>query len=119
MQARQLYRQLATLPRRALAHWPLGLMIFLLILPSTLPSNSVFRLVANQSEESCPLTQSEERSEEAREETGRWELVDRSPPASHAAVLRSRRLPASFFRPFSTRAAEQLAQNGCGATLRC
>ena len=120
MQAFQLYRCLLALPRLVGADCgPACLMILLLAIPTTLASTSVSRMLASESEESCPLTEAEEIRDEARPETDGWKLVDRSPAAPCAAILRDRGSPTALCRPSSTRAAEQLAQNGCGASLRC
>jgi hypothetical protein len=94
-------------------------MVLLLIAPTTFATNSVSRMLAGGSEESSPLTLTEEIREEARFETDGWELVDQSSPALQAFLLQNRLSPSPLRRPFSTRAAEHLAQNGCGAVLRC
>jgi hypothetical protein len=121
MPAPQLYRCLCALLRRVrTAHGPVWLMVLLLAIPTSLASSSVSRMLASESEESCPLTETEEISEEARPETGGWELVNRS-----AAVVR--KLPpdgASNRGPClmpvaAVCAAERMALNGCGAILRC
>jgi hypothetical protein len=120
MQALRIYRCLCDLPRLVVAvHAPACLMILLLAIPGTLVPSSVSRMLAGESEESCPLTEVEEISEEAREETDGWALVDHSPPAPQVVILRDCRAAVPCFGPSSRRAAEQLGQNGCGATLRC
>jgi hypothetical protein len=94
------------------------LMVLLLIFPAAMAGSSVSRLLAEQSEESCPLGEVEELREEARLEHSGWELVDQSGPAEQWTA-REGRGALAFFRAFSPRAAEQLSRNGCGAPLRC
>jgi hypothetical protein len=53
------------------------LMIFLLLVPGSLAVTSLGRALANQSEESTPVSQSEEKSEQGRTESHSWQLVNR------------------------------------------
>lgn len=62
------------------------LMIFLLLVPGSLAVTSVGRALANQSEESTPLSQSEEKSEEGRTESHAWQLVNRHSGPTHSAL---------------------------------
>ena len=98
---------------RSFSGW---LMVLLLVFPAMLAGSSVSRLMAEETQESCPLL---EEIREARLERGGWELVDQSSPAEQRVSAGEGRSELAFFRVPSPRAAEQLARNGCGAPLRC
>jgi hypothetical protein len=62
------------------------LMIFLLLVPGSLAVTSLGRALANQSEESTPVSQSEEKSEQGRTESHAWHLVNRHSGPAHFAL---------------------------------
>ena len=62
------------------------LMIFLLLVPGSLAVTSLGRALANQSEESTPVSQSEEKSEQGRTESHSWQLVHRHSGPTHYAL---------------------------------
>jgi hypothetical protein len=83
-----------------------------------LSGSSVARLLAEENQESSPLTVIEEIREQARLESVHCELVDQGSSPWHPTQHEGRG-KRGFFREISPRAAEQLARNGCGAPLRC
>lgn len=94
-------------------------MMLLLAVPATFISTSVSRWLNSQTEESTPITASEEMTEEASVGTRTCRVVNRS-SAIQCSLQAGRKPGLRRLGLVSVqRGAEHISQNGCGAVLRC